>query len=418
MKRNYLTWAGVIAAGLLVVLFVSILLTGTFTILPSATIDPIADRNTGDLMVITGTTNLPLFSYISLSILPASQPPDPTKGRGADASIARGSGMTNTWSAAVDTTDITPGDYRVDAYQRTTTNASDGTFRFTYSDLLASSRFRLDSSNGTLSGPGSREIMEPFITVNEIGKKSIGDKFLVSGTTSLPPDTDLLYAVIQQSNTSIFTIDTKTRNETTLGGLTRTGIISVSPGIEGINRWSFALDTTRFIPDKYQVVVTLENTSAENIGKEGIFGTAYLTLRETPSNSTESPSPGPGSPLFITVDTPGTRHFGERFTITGTTNLPAGDDIMVQITPSFTSAHTLVVDPKTGSMGGEFSGIMGGVPVVRGTGGINLWSMLVETATLKPTKYEINASTYTEDPVTRKIVFGNVSGTAQFTLES
>ncbi len=418
MKRNYLTWAGVIAAGLLVVLFVSILLTGTFTILPSATIDPITDRNAGDLMVIMGTTNLPLFSSLSLSIVPASQPPDPGTGRRADASIARGSGMTNTWSAAVDTTRITPGDYRVDIYQRTTTNASDGTFRFTYGSLLASSRFRLDSPNMSSSGPGSKETPVPFIIVNEIGSKSIGDKFLVTGTTNLPPDTDLLYAVIQQSDTPISTIDPKTRNGTSFAGLTRSGIMVVSPGIEGINRWSFALDTTRFIPDNYRVVVTLGNTRTENIGKEDTFGTTSLILRESLSNMTVSPSPGTGSSLFITVDTPGTRHFGERFTITGTTNLPEGTDIIVELTPSFTSDHTLIVDPKTGLMGGEFSGMMGGVPIVRGTGGINLWSLLVETANLRPTKYDINASTFTEDPVTKKIVFGNVSGTAQFSLES
>ena len=250
-----------------------------------------------------------------------------------------------------------------------------------------------------------------------IGSKNIGDKFLVSGTTSLPPDTDLLYAVIQQSNTSVFTIDPKTQNETSFAGLTRTGITGVSPGIEGINRWSFALDTTKFIPDNYRVIVTLENTTTENIGKNGTFGTALLILRENLPDSAVSSSPGTGSGLFITVDTPGTRHFGERFTITGTTNLPAGTDLMVEITPSFTSDHTLIVDPKTGTMGGEFAGMMGGVPVVRGTGNINLWSMLIETATLKPTKYEINASTFTEDPVTRKIIFGNISGTAQFTLE-
>ena len=83
MKKNYLTWAGIIAVVVLAALFVSILLTGTFTILPSATIDPIADRNTGDLMVITGTTNLPLFSTLSLNIVPASQPPDTRKGPGS-----------------------------------------------------------------------------------------------------------------------------------------------------------------------------------------------------------------------------------------------------------------------------------------------------------------------------------------------
>jgi hypothetical protein len=417
MKKKYLTWAGVAASGILVILFIGILLTGSFTLFPSATIDPISDRNTGDLMVITGTTNLPLFSELALSIVPASQPPDTGKGRWADASIARGSGMTNTWSAAIDTTDIIPGDYRVDAYQRSTIiNGSDS--RFTYGSLMASSRFRLNSSNVTRSGPGSRGNPAPFISVNEIGSKSIGDKFLVSGTTNLPSDTDLLYAVIQQSNTSIFTIDPKTREETTLAGLTRTGIISVSPGIEGINRWSFALDTARFIPDNYRVVLTLENTSAENVGKNGLFGSTFLVLRDTPGNNTGSSSPDPHSPLFITVDSPGTRHFGDRFTITGTTNLPAGDGIEVQVIPSFDSDYTFVVDPKTGSKGGEFSGIIGGVRVVKGPEGVNLWSMPIETASLKPSKYEVNASTYTEDPVTKMPLFGNVSGTAHFTLES
>jgi hypothetical protein len=417
MKKKYLTWAGIVAVGILAILFFGILLTGSFTLSPSATIDPIADRDAGDLMVITGTTNLPPLSELTLSILPVSQPPDTGKGRWADTSIARGSGMTNTWSAAVDTTDIKPGDYRVDTYKRTLIiNGSDT--RFTYSDLLASSRFTLNNSSATTPGPGSRGNPVPFITVNKVGSRIIGDKFLVSGTTNLPPDTDLLYAVIQQSNISTFTIDPKTGNETILGGLTRTGIIPVYTGTEGINRWSFALDTTRFIPDTYRVVVTPGNTSADKIGKEGLFGSTSLVLRDTPANSIVSSSPVSNSSPFITVDTPGTRHYGDRFTITGTTNLPEGDGIMVQVTPSFTSDFTLIVDPKTGSMGGEFSGMMGGVRVVRGPDGVNLWSMQVETASLKPSKYEINASTYVEDPVTKKTIFGNVSGTAQFTLES
>ena len=72
MKKKYLTWAGIVAAGLLAILFASILLTGTFTLFPSASIDPIADRNAGDLMVITGTTNLPVGAELEIGIFPAS----------------------------------------------------------------------------------------------------------------------------------------------------------------------------------------------------------------------------------------------------------------------------------------------------------------------------------------------------------
>ncbi len=203
------------------------------------------------------------------------------------------------------------------------------------------------------------------------------------------------------------------------GGATVTGLISVLPGTEGINRWSFGVDTASLIPGPYIVNVSTirGNASDGNIAPGDLYGSTGFTLVDTSAPATQS-VPGINDTPFITVDTPGVRPvFGERVTITGTTNLPAGNDIMVQITPSFTSDYSLVIDPRTGSAGGFFSGAMANVEVVPGTGGINLWSLTLDTASLRPSKYDVNASTFSKDPATGKILYGNVSGTAQFTLE-
>ncbi len=72
MKKKFLTYAGVAAAALLVILFAAILLTGTFSFFPSASINPVADWNTGDLLVVSGTTNLPVGSQLVIGVLPAS----------------------------------------------------------------------------------------------------------------------------------------------------------------------------------------------------------------------------------------------------------------------------------------------------------------------------------------------------------
>ena len=415
MKKKYLNWAGIIAVAILAILFTGILITGTFTFFPTASINPAAPLDAGDLMVISGTTNLPAGGELVLDILPASGS-DAGNGVGTDAIIERGSGMTNTWSAAVDTTSLAPGEYLINV-TTLIINATDGTI--TTGNLLATSRFTLGTPAGGPAGAVNPRVNRtPFIAVNPIGTKRIGDRFLVTGTTNLPVDTDLLYAVIQQDNTSTFSLDPKTREMTTKGGATVTGLIAVFPGTEGVNRLSFGVDTTQLIPGPYIVnVSTIQgNISEGNISPGELSGSTGFTLEDSQA---AIPAPGTGANRtpFITVDTPGVQpFFGERLTLTGTTNLPAGDGIMVQVTPSFTSDYSVIVDPRTGAEGGFFSGIMGGTEVVRGAGNVNLWSLTIETASLRPSTYEVNASTYTQDPATKKVLFGNVSGTAQFTL--
>ncbi len=233
MKKKYLTWAGIVSVGILVIMFAGILLTGSFSIFSPVTIDPIPDHVSGDLVVITGTTNLMAGTRLELDIVAVSPGPG-TRAGSTDAFIVRGGGMSNTWSGALDTSAIPPGEYLVNAYWVNETVRS---------DLLATSRLRLTGTGPALTGsPVTGANQTAYITVNPPGTIERGEKLLVTGTTSLPEDTGLLYAVIQQSNTSDFTVDPKTGKQEVRGGFTRSGLISVLPGTGGVNRWSFALD--------------------------------------------------------------------------------------------------------------------------------------------------------------------------------
>ena len=131
-----------------------------------------------------------------------------------------------------------------------------------------------------------------FITIDRPGTIYRGEKILISGKTNLPQDTELLYAVIQQSNTSVFTVDPKTGKQDLREGFTRTGLITLLPGDNGVSRWSFAVDSTEFIPDRYEVIVTPASTRPEDIGKTGTFGRESLVVLEGPADRLTTPSTG------------------------------------------------------------------------------------------------------------------------------
>ena len=180
MKKKYLTYAGIVAAVILVIMFAGILLTGSFSIFSTVTIDPIPDHAAGDLVVHHGTTNLMAGTRLELDIVAATPPG--SRVSGTDAFIVRGGGMSNTWSGALDTSAIPPGEYLVKAYWVNETVRS---------DLLATSRLRLTGSGPAPTGfPTIGEEQAPYITVNLPGTIWRGEKLLVTGTTSLPEDTD------------------------------------------------------------------------------------------------------------------------------------------------------------------------------------------------------------------------------------
>lgn len=119
-------------------------------------------------------------------------------------------------------------------------------------------------------------------------------------------------------------------------------------------------------------------------------------------------SPGQGTAEYISVDPVSDTNAGDPRTITGTTNLPAGTDLMVQVyAESF---------GKDASETGEFSGALGTVSVVAGSAGTNTWSMKIDTAEFIPMRYVVNASAFTGGDAAGGPVAIGPSGTAAFTV--
>jgi len=83
------------------------------------------------------------------------------------------------------------------------------------------------------------------------------------------------------------------------------------------------------------------------------------------------------------IDTIGDKYVGETFTITGTTNLAEGDQILMTVTSSS-------FQPTEKTQTGEFSGSSGTVTVQKGDT-YNTFSYDVDASTFKPDEYLVKA---------------------------
>jgi hypothetical protein len=399
MKKNYLMYAGIVAAAILVIMFVGLLLTGSFSVFSSVTIDPIPDHAAGDLVAITGTTNHMAGTMLELELITVS-PANETNPRvgGTDAFIARGGGMSNTWSAALDTSAIPPGEYLVNAYWMNETVRS---------NLLATSRLRLTGTKPIPTGaPATGDLLPRQIRINPPGTLWRGEKLQVTGTTSLPEGTELVYLVIPQSNTGLFTVDVKTGNRELKEGLTRSGVIRVLPGTAGVNRWSFEVDSTEFIPSESMIIVTLESISPEKIGLQSPFDTAPLMVKEAILDRAISPANDTSPCRHITIDAFPTSWANHTLTITGTSSFPHGTELLVQIYPT---EYNLTMNPEVKRFASSMSGAMGTVTVEKGIGSTGLWSLTLDPQKMDPDlrKFVVNVSNDRIDPRTYETVSGD-----------
>jgi hypothetical protein len=105
------------------------------------------------------------------------------------------------------------------------------------------------------------------------------------------------------------------------------------------------------------------------------------------------------NPPSAFINPVGNHGVGERFTITGSTNLAADDHLMIEITSSS-------FKPTSKSQNAEFSGASGSVRVEPGTGALNRWSFPVDASTFKPDEYIVRVSGITVD----------VTGSTLFTI--
>ncbi|HSA37280.1 MAG TPA: hypothetical protein P5013_00115 [Methanoregula sp.] len=108
------------------------------------------------------------------------------------------------------------------------------------------------------------------------------------------------------------------------------------------------------------------------------------------------------SPPTAFINPIGDHRVGDEITLSGSTNLAAGDDLMIEVSSSS-------FKPTEKAQNGEFSGISGVIKVVPGNGGYNRWSFNVDTTTFKPDEYIVKVSGITQD-VTTSAYFNIVNG--------
>ena len=108
------------------------------------------------------------------------------------------------------------------------------------------------------------------------------------------------------------------------------------------------------------------------------------------------------SPPTALINPIGDHYTGDKFTIAGSTNLAAGDDLQIDIiSSSFT--------PTQKAESGEFSGLSHVVKVVPGSSGYNRWSVDVDATTFKPDEYIVKVSAILQD-VTASTYFNILPG--------
>jgi hypothetical protein len=257
-------------------------------------------------------------------------------------------------------------------------------------------------------------IFKPFISVDPIGDKNAGDSIILTGKTSLPAGTEILVQVYSASYESGSGTTTDPKTGTVSGEFSgATGTATVVKGTGNVNTWATPLDTKTFKTGEY--LVTADSLKGDiskgDYTKGDISGTTKFTLLQT-----SVPESVDGQ--FIHVDPVGDKNAGDKFTITGTTNLVAGTEILVQVyAASYESGSGTTTDPKTGTVSGEFSGAVGIVNVNFGTGDTNIWSMELDTIPFPPTQYLVNASVFKGDVKKGDFSTGNPIGKTKFTVK-
>ena len=405
MKKKYLTYAGIISTLILVGMFIAICLSQIpFPFLPpTTTIDPITDAGVdqNNMMILTGTTSLP-SEFTLLFVTVGASPPFLSQGTTTgtpeiishDAQVIAESGGKNRWKGIVNISSLQPGDYTITLSKYTV----DENFKMNESHPLATQHFTLsDEHAGTGTIRKKTRIVLPYIRINPVDQQPAAESREISGITSLASGTPLAW--------SMQPVNGGTGNSTQ----EYQGTAPVFPGIEGVNRWSVLSGTGNLKPARYRFRITGESagdtTPVSAVSEFDIPGTLQNTTA-TPQVSRE----------FITIDSLPDIRTSDMYTITGTTSLPAGDDLLFQIHPaSFVSDFNFSFDQR-GNQEVSLSGITGMVKIMNWSDGHNLWSVDINTYSLVPGRYEVNVSNDRYGFDVSDMVYGNTFGSRIITV--
>ncbi|MFA5332497.1 MAG: hypothetical protein WC342_08975 [Methanoregula sp.] len=414
MKKKYLTFAGIIAALILAGMFIGISIYSSPFPLPSPaiTIDPITDANIdgNNIMSLTGTTTLPTNATILIAVnasIPSMSQENATGTQGVRG-FATFLAEVHRWKGAVNISPLQPGDYTITLLICTL----DENFKINGTHSVATQHFTLGDEN---AGAGSIHkkksgAPQPFIRINPAHQKSTMGNLEISGITSLAPGTLLSW--------SMHSVSGGTGNNPQ----GYQGTTMVIPGIDRVNRWSVlpGADTTKPARYRFDIGANLPG----NIPPAGtVSALAEFDIPQNYTGHQNSSGTMQVPPGFITIDTLPDMRVNNAYVITGTTSLPAGEHIQVNVYPaSFETGFDFSVDARDASQncslssGAVFSGATGTVDVVNGTDGDNLWSFSLGTYQMNPGQYLINASNHRLDSSGNALVYGDLFDTKIFPI--
>ncbi|MDO9324766.1 MAG: DUF4349 domain-containing protein [Methanoregula sp.] len=138
-------------------------------------------------------------------------------------------------------------------------------------------------------------------------------------------------------------------------GIDETAVADVlSPTGSGDRAWQFPVDTTTFKPDEYIVTADAVMEKATGTALFNVLDTSSSRQGRAPQKTEGSPSHPANGGYYITIDPISDRFVGEKFSITGRTNLPEAAEMLVQV-------YSSSFKPTQKSQSGEFSGATGTV---------------------------------------------------------
>lgn len=220
----------------------------------------------------------------------------------------------------------------------------------------------------------------PSITIDPISWHSVGEQFLITGTTKLPANQEIFIEVMTEDFMSL-----KSNPKNIFG---QTGMIRITTDSDGVGRWKYQVNTSGWIPDKYLVQIT--SGSEEVIPQSA--GHFYLISPEDATAIRHLP---------VTVDPVPSHYDGETFPVGGTTTLSPGEELTISIVPgSFPLMAGSPAPQNNGTMGVRVK-----TRVESGSNGVNRWSFNLNTTGLDPATYVIDVYSPSGERAGRGVFF-------------
>ncbi len=246
----------------------------------------------------------------------------------------------------------------------------------------------------------------PFITATASSSSvAKGDKLTISGTAEGNPSNVYVwifgrnYRLLSQSasveSDGSFEYDLDSGQTTTLAP-GQYFVVIQHPMMDGQQDVHLVAGTTTSIDSPGMTPVNLANLQASDAA------TALVDALNSPNvDDTYTKLTFLVEDAWIRIDTIGDQSVGSTFTLTGTTNLVAGDDILVDVTSASFS-------PTEKTQAAEFGSVSGTATVQQGEP-YNTWSYEVDASSFQPDEYIVNVESV-ETGATQTTTFNVVTG--------